>query len=140
MANKRTEAPSQVESAREIHRIRDIIFGPQMRDYEQRFQMLQRDQERLRQEVDHLTEQLSEQAGSQDKKLQSLRGEMRQVDDDLRDELRQTVRGLASDKVDRVSLGELFVELGTHLKLGGSLADVLKDLLAAEQDQQRDSG
>ena len=140
MANKQTEAPSQVESAREIHRIRDIIFGPQMRDYEQRFQMLQRDLERLRQEVDHLTDQLSEQAGNQDKKLQSLRGEMRQVDDELRDELRQTVQGLASDKVDRVSLGELFVELGTHLKVGGSLADVLKDLLAAEQDQQRDSG
>lgn len=134
MADKQTEAPSQVESTREIHRIRDIIFGPQMRDYEQRFQMLQRDLERLQQEVDRLTGQLTEQDSSQGKKLQSLRGEMRKADDGLRDELRQTAQALTTDKVDRVSLGELFVQLGEHLKTGGSLAEMLKDLLATEQD------
>lgn len=134
MANRQTEAQSELQSTREIHRIRDIIFGPQMRDYEQRFQMLQRDLERLQQEVDRLTAQLSEQDSSQAKKLQSLRGEMRKADDGLRDELRETAQTLTSDKVDRVSLGELFVELGEHLKVGGSLVDMIKDLMETEQD------
>jgi ElaB/YqjD/DUF883 family membrane-anchored ribosome-binding protein len=134
MADTQTEAPSQLQSTREIHRIRDIIFGPQMRDYEQRFQMLQRDLERLQQEVDRLTGQLADQDGSQGKKLQSLRGEMRKADDGLRDEMRQTSQALTTDKVDRVTLGELFVELGEHLKVGGSLADMLKDLMETEQD------
>ena len=134
MTDTQTDALSQAEPTHEIHRIRDIIFGPQMRDYEQRFQMIQRDFDRLQQEVDRLTEQLSEQGSSQSKKLQNLRGEMRQADDGLRNELRQTVQGLTSDKVDRVPLGELFIELGTQMKLGGSLADVLKDLLGTEQD------
>ena len=134
MTEKQNDAPPQAEPIHEIHRIRDIIFGSQMRDYEQRFQMVQRDLDRLQQEVDRLTDQLSEQGSSQSKKLQNLRGEMRQADDGLRNELRQTVQGLTSDKVDRVPLGELFIELGTHLKLGGSLSDVLKDLLGTEQD------
>ena len=57
---------------------------------------------------------------------------MRRADDDLRDELRQTAQKLTSDKVDRVALGELFIDLGTHLKSGGSLADVLKSLSAVD--------
>jgi len=118
----------QVEVPREVDRIRDIILGPQLREYEQRFQIIQRDLERLQQELDHLTEQLANQDSEQSKKLQALRRDMRQGDDDLRGELRQTAQKLTTDKVDRVALGELFVELGTHLKMGGSLADLLKGL------------
>ena len=128
MTNEQANAMSQVESAQEVDRIRDIIFGPQMRDYEQRFQIIQRDLDRLQQEIDRLGEQLTEQDSSQGKKLQNLRREMRQADEDLRDELRQTAQNLMTDKVDRVALGELFIELGTHLKTGGSLADVLESL------------
>jgi ElaB/YqjD/DUF883 family membrane-anchored ribosome-binding protein len=124
MTDEQAKAMSQVESAQEVDRIRDIIFGPQMQDYEQRFQIIQRDLDRLQQEIDRLTEQDS----SQGKKLQNLRREMQQADEDLRDELRQTAQNLMTDKVDRVALGELFVELGTHLKTGGSLADVLESL------------
>jgi predicted nucleic acid-binding Zn-ribbon protein len=128
MTDEQANAMSQVESAQEVDRIRDIIFGPQMRDYEQRFQIIQRDLDRLQQEIDRLAEQLTEQDSSQGKKLQNLRREMRQADEDLRDELRQTAQNLMTDKVDRVALGELFIELGTHLKTGGSLADVLESL------------
>lgn len=128
MTDEQTNAISQVESAQEVDRIRDIIFGPQMRDYEQRFQIVQRDLDRLQQEIDRLTEQLAEQDSSQGKNLQNLRREMRQADGDLRDELRQTAQNLMADKVDRVALGELFIELGTHLKTGGSLADLLESL------------
>jgi predicted nucleic acid-binding Zn-ribbon protein len=138
MTDEQTSATSAVESAQEMDRVRDIIFGPQMRDYAQRFQAVERDLERLQQETDRLAERLAEQLADQDssqtKKLQNLRREMRQADDGLRDELRQTAQRLTNDKVDRVALGELFIELGTHLKTGGSLADVLKGLGEKEQD------
>ncbi len=128
MADKQGKATPQIEPAQEVDRVREIIFGSQMRDYQQRFQSVQRDLDRLQQEIDRLTEQLSEQGSDQSKKLQSLRQELRQADEDLRDELRQTGQKLTAEKVDRVVLGELFVELGTHLKTGGSLADWLKGL------------
>jgi hypothetical protein len=116
------------EPAQEVDRIRDIIFGAQMRDYEQRFQTVQRDLDRLQGEIDRLTEQLSEQGTDHGKRLQSLRQEMRQVDEDLRDELRQTAQKLTVEKVDRLALGQLLIELGTQLKTGGSLADLLGGL------------
>ena len=133
MADEQTEITSQTESVQEVDRIRDIIFGPQMRDYQQRFQMFQRDLERLQQEIDRLTEQLADQDSSQSKKLQDLRREMRKADDGLRDELRETAQRLTVEKVDRVALGDLFIELGTHLKTGGSLAELLKSLEEQEQ-------
>ena len=134
MTDEQTSATSAVESVQEMDRVRDIIFGPQMRDYAQRFQAVERDLERLQQEIDRLAEGLADQDSSQTKKLQNLRREMRRADDGLRDELRQTAQRLTDDKVDRVALGELFIELGTHLKTGGSLADVLKGLGEKEQD------
>jgi predicted nucleic acid-binding Zn-ribbon protein len=134
MTDEQSNATPQVESAQEVERIRDIIFGTQMRNYDQQFQTVQRDLERLQQEIDRLTEQLADQDSAQGKKLQDLHREMRKADDDLRTELRQTAQKLTTDKVDRVALGELFIELGTHLKTGGSIADMLKGLGELEQD------
>jgi len=128
MTDKQAKAAPQLEAAQDVDRIREIIFGAQMRDYQQQFQSLQRDLARHQQELDHLAEQLAEQGSDQGKKLQSLRQELREADEDLRDELRQTGQKLTAEKVDRVVLGELFIELGTHLKTGGSLADWLTGL------------
>jgi predicted nucleic acid-binding Zn-ribbon protein len=128
MKDQQAMAASQVESAHEVDRIRDIIFGSQMRDYEQRFQTLLRDLDRLQKEIDRLGGQLTDQESEHGKKLQNLRQEMRQADDDLRDELRGTTQQLATDKVDRVALGDLFIEIGTQLKSGSSLADLLAGL------------
>ena len=128
MTDEPAKASPPLESAQDVDRIREIIFGSQMRDYQQRFQSLQRDLVRHQQEIDHLAEQLSEQGSNQGKKLQSLRQELRQADEDLRDELRQKGQKLTAEKVDRVVLGELFIELGTHLKTGGSLADWVTEL------------
>jgi predicted nucleic acid-binding Zn-ribbon protein len=128
MTDEQATVASDAESIREIERIRDIIFGAQMRDYQHQFQAIQRDIDRLQQEVDRLVEQLAEQDSGQRKKLQDLRREVRRADDELRDEFRQTAQELTVAKVDREALGELFVELGTHLKTGRSLADLLQDL------------
>ena len=99
-----------------------------MKDYDGRFQIVQRDLDRLQEELDRLSEQLSDQDSNQNKKVNQLRRDLRKADDGLRDELRQTAQTLAVDKVDRAVLGELFIELGTHLKKGGTLADLLQEL------------
>jgi chromosome segregation ATPase len=127
------QADYSTGAPQEVDRIRDIIFGSQMRDYEQRFQTVQRDLKRLQQELDRLTEQLSEQDQEQSKKLQSLRGEMRQADDDLRDELRQAIDQLMTDKTGRIVLGDMLVEMGQRLKTGGSLSDLLGQLTEGEE-------
>jgi type VI protein secretion system component VasK len=191
-----------------VDRIRDIIFGPKMRDYEQRFEALVRDVGRLQGEIDRLGEQLTSKDAAQAKAIQGLRHELRQAngelrsemkgelgrlgsqmteqnaaqttslgnlrqdlnradsdlldtvqvqieglsgqmgeqdaahrtqqetlrqelrkaDAELREELRQIAQRLTDDKTDRSTLGELFIELGQHVKTGGSLTDLLKDL------------
>ena len=128
MDEKQTETGSGIDPSQEVQRIRDIIFGAQMKDYDGRFQIVQRDLDRLQEELDRLSEQLSDQDSNQNKKVNQLRQDLRKADDGLRDELRQTAQTLAVDKVDRAVLGELFIELGTHLKKGGTLADLLQEL------------
>jgi chromosome segregation ATPase len=134
MTAKQDKAAPEAESPQDVDHIREIIFGGQMRDYQQRFQDVQRDLDRLQKEIDRLAEQLAEQDDAQSKKLQRLRQDMRKADDDLRDELRQTTQKLGTDKMDRVALGEMFVELGTQLKSGGSMADLLEGLEEKEAE------
>lgn len=136
MADEQPNNSPQPEVVEKIDRVRDIIFGPQMRDYEQQFQLVKRDLERLQQEIDHLAERLTEQDSNHLKKVQALHREMRQADDDIRSEMRQTAQKLTIDKVDRLALGELFIELGTHLKMGGSLADLANWLKTLDEQSQ----
>ena len=124
MTEQSTQNVPAEQPVEKVERVRDIIFGPQMRDYDQKFKLIQRDLDRIQQTIDQLGERLSEQDASQLKKLQAVHREMRQSDEDLRMELRQTTEKLTFEKVDRMALGELFVELGSHLKMGGSLADL----------------
>lgn len=127
MSSEQLQASSQ-----DVERIRDIIFGTQMRDYQQRFEVFQRDLAQLQQQLDRLSEQLAEQDSHQSKKVQSLRQELRQADDALRDELRETARKLTADKVEKTELGHLFIEIGTTLTEGRSVGDLLKDLAEKE--------
>lgn len=128
MAEQTDKVVVQGEALQKVDRVRDIIFGHQMRDYEQRFQLVQRDLKRLQQELDRLAEQLSDQQGDHTKKLHILRQEMRDADDAIREELRHIAQKLTDEKVDRFTFGELFIELGSHLKSGGSMIDFLKSL------------
>jgi hypothetical protein len=56
---------------------------------------------------------------------------MRQADDDLRNELRDTAQEFTTDRVGRMALAELFIELGTQLKTG-SVDELLQGLDAPE--------
>ena len=135
MSEEMPQALPQIKTSQDVSRIRDIIFAPQIRDYEQRFQTLVRDLERLQQEVDNASEQLGDQDSILDKKIQALRREMRQSNDDLRSELRETAQKLTFDKVDRITMGELFIQLGTNLKTGGSLTELLKNLAEIDKPE-----
>ena len=133
MTDKKAQAAPKSETpSGEVDRIRDIIFGSQIRDYEQRFQTLQQDVNRLQQDLDRVTDQLADQNSEQGNKLADLHQEMRQADENLREELRQKAQQLNTDKVDRISLGELFIEIGSHLKTGGG--SLLSDMLTQLQD------
>jgi hypothetical protein len=138
MSEELAKELSQADSLQQLERIRDIIFGNQAREFQQLIETIQRDLNRHQQQIDQLGEQLEEQDASQGKKLQTLRRDMRQADDDLRAELRQSAQRLTIDKVERTDLGRLFVELGTHLESGGTVSELLQNLIEAEQDPDRD--
>jgi len=117
-----------------VNRIRDIVFGPQMREYEQRFQQIKNDLERMQQEMERLSDKLIDQDAEQLKKLQALQQDMRKSDDTLRNELRESSQKLTDEKVDRVTLAELFIELGNNIKSGGSLTDLI-GMLVQDNDK-----
>lgn len=134
--DKNTSNPD--EKAPEVERIRDIIFGSQMRTYEGNFQTIQRDLDRLMQEIERLNEKLTNQIAEQDKshnqKLQVLERDSRKADDGLRSELREIAQKLTDEKVDRQMLGDLLIELGNQLKSPGSFAGTLKAMLEPKDD------
>ena len=126
--------PSGEDKPQEVDRIRDIIFGSQMRTYEGNFQTIQRDLERLLHEIDRLNEKIDEQDRDHSKKLQALERELRKADDNLRTELRETALKLTDEKVDRQVLGDLLVELGSQLKSAGSFSGVSKETLESKEE------
>lgn len=119
-------------SASEIERIRELVVGPQLRQSEQKVSALQKDIERLQREIHQLNNQLNEQNVSVAERLQSLRQDLQESVDDVRSEMREVAQGLEQDKVDRQMLGDLFIELGNHIKEGGAIADVLQNLFDIE--------
>jgi len=173
-------------SADKVERIREILFGAQMREYTQRFDTVTRDVTRLNQEVARLGEQMREQEArlrkelrqevehlssllqDQDKKqqqqlqqldqrltnqlqeldrkhtegAQKLAHNLHQLEQSLRAELHDLSRRLNSMKVDRPTLGELLIGIGTSLKsnepeplqLQIDLLDQLNDGLAGDGD------
>jgi hypothetical protein len=126
--SEENQGSASLGAMQDVGRIREIIFGSQMRDYEQRFRLLQRDLERLQNELEALREQVSAQSKEHDKKLQALRDDMRQSDDDLRAEQREAADRLTMEKVDRSTLGDLMVEVGNRLKEDSALGSLLETL------------
>jgi len=134
MSDDKAQVAPATETVEEVGRIRDILFGQQMRDYQQRFDALRRDLERQQGELDRLRQQLGDQDADQGKKLGALRQEARDADDALRGELRETSALLSDQKADRAVLAELFIQLGTSIKNGSSIDGLLKSLGESAKD------
>ncbi|MCB0090789.1 MAG: hypothetical protein KDE54_22995 [Caldilineaceae bacterium] len=126
------KAPTPKRSTNEIDRIRELVVGPQLRQNEQKIGALQKDIERLQRELRQLRSQQSEQNQTLTERLQQQHEELQDSVGEVRNELRQVTAGLDQDKVDRQKLGDLFIELGSHIKDGGAIADVLQSLFEAE--------
>ncbi len=128
------QAKSLVGKDQDVERIREILFGAQMREYNQRFATLQRDLDRLQKELERTRQQLAEKDEALGKQVEAVRSEARQGDEELRSELREASDKLWDAKVDRTSLGDFFVELGTMLKSGSGagVADLLQGLIESE--------
>lgn len=124
-----SESKATTRSEQEIERIREIVFGTQMRQYASSIAMLQQDVERLGQEVANLNGQLAERDASQAKTVQALRQEFRDADQSTRNDLRLMAQQVEDDKMGRDQLSGLFIELGNQIKEGGSLANLLQNLL-----------
>jgi chromosome segregation ATPase len=134
MSDDKAQVPPGTETAEEVGRIRDILFGQQMRDYQQRFDALRRDLERQQGDLNRLRQQLVDQDADQGKKLGSLRQEAHDADEALRSELRETAAQLSDQKADRAVLAEFFIQIGTVLKTGGSFDGLLKSLGGTAKD------
>jgi hypothetical protein len=134
MSDEKAQVPPGTETVEEVGRIRDILFGQQMRDYQQRFDALRRDLERQQGELNRLRELLDEQDADQGKKLGLLRQEARDADEALRSELRETAAMLSDQKADRGVLAEFFLQIGAVLKNGGSTEGLLKSLGGPVED------
>lgn len=71
----------------EADRIREIIFGGQMQEYERRFTDLQREMERVLTDLRQVQDGMSEFEKNQTKRIETLERETRQTDDELRREV-----------------------------------------------------
>ena len=99
----------------EVERIRDIIFGSQMKAYDGSLVALRADTEQLRQHLGRLQAQLAEAEAEQARRLQGLRADITGDMDGLRTELRAAVERLDHGKADRELLGRLLMDLGHQL-------------------------
>lgn len=122
------EVATAAGPASEVERIRDIIFGAQMREYERRFKELERRLELLERQGGQLSDRLDQLHQGQIEADQKLRRELRSAVEEWQAQLRAAVNDLEEDKVGRQDLGDLLVELGTRLKSRESLTDLLAAL------------
>ncbi len=118
----------------DLERVREILFGKTLREYEQRFQTLQRDVDRLQSALDKAHERLAEQEREHNKRLQEVREELRLAASELRTEMRELADRLTGEKVDKETLGDLFVEFGAQIKGNGLLSSVMEELLQMDQE------
>lgn len=132
MDQAQENTPRAKRSASEIERIRELVVGPQLRQSEQKISTLQKDIERLQRELRQLRSQQNDNNKSLTENLQQLQQELQESVGEVRDELRLVTTGLEKDKVDRQKLGDLFIELGNHIREGGEISDVLQSLFEAE--------
>ncbi len=160
-ANPLTEmATNGVESGDKVERIRELIFGTYIRDYAQKFDLLNREISRLNRELERANQQLRDQETNfkrqlreeserlatqgqeqerrlvqqlqeqdhrqtqelesvdqkQSERLQALDQLMQNGDRELLEKLGELTEQLNDLKVDRSTLGDLFLELGSSLK------------------------
>ncbi len=68
----------------EVERLRDILFGPQMEEYERRFADLHREIERITSDIRAVQDRIAEVERTQTKRMDTLEAELRRVSDEIK--------------------------------------------------------
>jgi len=139
------KAHNEMNDMGNIDKVRDILFGSQVKDIEKRMNRLKDDltngistlrdetmnkfeslENYMKKELDDLTDQLTSQQDKLNKSVRELRQEILDQSNKLTDEIRkkteetvnlveQRTNELREDKVDRTTLAELFSEMAVRL-------------------------
>jgi oligoendopeptidase F len=137
----------------ELDRIRDIIFGSQMKSYEGQFDLLANELSLLGKQLNELRADLAQQSGAQQARTDELEralsdrigqaesdleSQAHQLAEDLRNEFSQALTALKEDKASRLDVGDVLVEMGTRLKQQFAVTDLLGDLDEATSSDPAD--
>ena len=106
-----TEAQSTTNAMNDVFRIRDIIFGEQMSEYEKRFNAVDAQLQSLRAQME------ASDAAAQER-LQLTTADIQQQIADLQTLLIAKLDALELKATARVDLGDMLIELGERLKEG----------------------
>lgn len=101
MSDQGTKPTVKGQTLAEVDRIRDIIFGPQMRVYEQQFKRMAVQLEQLGKQVESLKTALDQQQGQQESRFRELADEARSRHSELQAQLSGQLSDLADTLDDR---------------------------------------
>ena len=141
--DEQTRLSGQTEA--EVDRIRDIIFGSQMRQYEQRFQRLVQQTELLGKQLEELRGALDQQRSDQEARSREIQEELRQRHAELDNTLSSQVTRLETsfgqktaqmqDEF-RQALNELRTQAFSRMDQQGTDVEARMRRLAADMRQQ----
>ncbi len=136
-------ASQTLQSENNIDQIRELIFGPTMRDYERRFEALQKQIQALEAnfeaKFDKLQKALADQSVDSEKGLAKLEKRLLDFQKESRDalaslkaDLLEKINLLQNDKTDRLQLANFLSEVALRLK-GNDILQELTEQVDAEK-------
>jgi len=109
----------QKSSGQNIDQIRDLIFGEQIQKYERRFKEFAQDSKKLNELIEEVRQQLAADSEMQkaelEQKINAVKKDLQKIQSNLQQAVKE-VEGLQSDKVDRLQMANLLIDLGMRLK------------------------
>lgn len=115
----------------EVDRLRQVIFGEQMEEYERRFADVRREMERILTDLRVVQDSVAEFEKSQTKRLEALERDMRRAND----ELRRDVDRLGSRETALQQLVTRAQQLDLHSQ---STQEMLQELRTTQQQQENE--
>ncbi|NPA90231.1 MAG: hypothetical protein GXO55_02080 [Chloroflexi bacterium] len=130
MAREKSDTATNTSStqADEISRVRDILFGSYMREYERRFRNLEDELERQKERLEELWQRVDALESKVDTSHREVLAEIRKQLDQLYARLQKRIAQVEEESVDKGILGDLLIEFGSRIK-GGTVTESIQELL-----------
>ncbi len=128
MTKKEKTSSTLPTQSDEIARVRDILFGSNMREYERRFRNIEEELDRHKESLDALWQRLDALEAKVEQNQRQVLQEIRKQVEQLYTRLQKRIDQLEQDTVAEVTLGDLLIELGSRLK-GGAVTESLQGLI-----------